>query len=108
VGAGSNPVSDPIWYAERIYGDSNAVVASNTSVAIRPGGPGILCQAIVTATGTGTATFYDNPSAASGNIIFVIPASAALGTVYSIRMPVATGIFCVSATSGPALAISYL
>jgi hypothetical protein len=107
VGAGSNPLQDPVWYAERIYGDSNGSVASATSVAIK-GGAGILCQAIVTTVGTGTCTFYDNPSAASGTVLFVIPASAALGTIYAIRMPAMNGIYAVSAASGPVVAVSYL
>jgi hypothetical protein len=108
MGAGANPLLDVQWTGERIYGTANISAPSATSTVIKGGGPGILSQVIVTATGTGTATFYDNASAASGNVIFVVPASAAVGTIYQVRMPVQNGIFCVSATSGPVLAVSYL
>jgi hypothetical protein len=108
MGAGANPLFDAVFTAERTNGVSNAAVASGSSVAIKAGGPGFLCRVIVNTLGTGVATFYDNPSAASGTVIFIVPASAVAGTIYQVIMPVLTGIFCVSAASGPVLAVSYL
>lgn len=66
-----------------------------------------LCRVLVTATGTGTTTFYDNASTNSGTVIGVIPANAAVGTVYVFDMPAASGIYAYAASNGAALTVSY-
>lgn len=88
-------------------GAQTAVVPAGVgTVAIKAQG-GRLCRVLVTATGTGVCTFYDNASGASGTVIGVVPASAAVGTVYQFDMPAANGIFASNAASGPALTVSY-
>lgn len=82
-----------------------AVAAATTSAGIKTGA-GRLAKVIVTATGTGTATVYDNTSA-SGTVILAIPASAAVGTIYDVQVPFVTGLSVVSATSGPALIVTW-
>jgi hypothetical protein len=55
--------------------------------------PGRLFKAVVTtALSAAPITIYDN-TAASGTILFVIPASAAAGSVYDIQLPAVNGIY---------------
>ncbi len=67
---------------------------------------GRLCAVLVTTTGTADAVFYDNPSAASGTIIGLVPASAAKGA-YPIHFPAATGIYYAGGAGAPAVTVSY-
>jgi len=50
----------------------------------------VLVNATVTA---GNLTIYDNPSAASGPIVWVSPPAPASGTILPVDMPCQTGIF---------------
>lgn len=88
-------------------GSQTAAIAAGTGTGAIKGTSGRLCRVLVTALGTGVCTFYDNASAASGTVIGVVPASAAVGTVYQFEMPAASGIFYSNAASGPALTVSY-
>ena len=64
-----------------------------TSLAIKPRA-GRVAKVLVNATVTaGNLTIYDNPSAASGPIVWVSPATPAAGSILPIDMPCATGIF---------------
>ena len=62
---------------------------------------GRLLKVIITTTMSAAATtIYDNASAASGTILFVIPASATAGTIYSIDLPAVNGIYASFAGTG--------
>jgi hypothetical protein len=61
---------------------------------------GRLMKIVVTAAVTGSITVYDNPSAASGNILFVSPAAPTVGTEYVIDVPAKTGMWCVPGSAG--------
>lgn len=90
-------------------GASTAAVnagATGAPVVIKAG-PGRLCRIVVTALGTALINIYDNASAASGTILFTIPASAAAGTIYDVQMPAALGIVAGNAANTPALTVSY-
>jgi hypothetical protein len=80
--------------------------AANCSVAT---GNHRLASLLVTAVGTtGTVTCYDS-TAASGTVIGGISASNGALLFYNVMFDriAATGIYCVSATSGPAYTASY-
>jgi hypothetical protein len=96
-------------------GDGNPLGGSLTTV-IPPGAAttvvrpyaGRLCRVVVTAVGsTGIVTFYDNPATGTGTVLFVVPATATLGTSYDVSMPALTGITAVATASGPALTVAY-
>jgi hypothetical protein len=95
-----------VW-AEPISGGFYAVpLASGASKSLEAEG-GRLCNVLVTTKGTGTLTVYDNNEGkAEGTIIGFLPASAPEG-IYAFDMPAAKGIYAVSASSGPAVTISY-
>jgi hypothetical protein len=61
---------------------------------------GRLAKIVITATITGSITIYDNPAAASGNVIYVSPATPAVGTVLTIDVPAKTGMWCVPGSAG--------
>jgi len=61
---------------------------------------GRLSKIIVTSTVTGSITIYDNPSAASGNIIYVSASAPAAGQVIVIDVPARTGMWCVPGSAG--------
>jgi hypothetical protein len=70
--------------------------------------PGRLGRVVLAAAnGAAAIVFYDNPSAASGTVIGVIPASAAAGT-YDFQMPARTGITFTGASTNPALTVGYV
>ncbi len=93
----------PLWTTTG--GSAYATVASAATANAVKTGAGRLIRAIVTATGTGVATFYDGLTA-TGNVIGAIAASAGLGA-YTFDIPFTTGLTVVSATSGPALTFTY-
>lgn len=80
-------------------------VASAASQSVKAS-PGRLCKVFVITLGTGIATIYDN-TAGSGTQLFVVPASAPAGTVYDLQIVAKTGIFAVSAASGPVLNVTF-
>ena len=67
---------------------------------------GRLCSIIVNTTTSAAVTIYDNAAAASGNILFVIPASTAVGTIYKPDISAVNGIYASFAGTG-ALAIGF-
>ena len=69
--------------------------------------PGRLCKVTVTTVLSAAAiTFYDNASAASGTVLAVIPASAAVGTVYDFQISAVNGIYASFGGTG-ALSIGF-
>jgi hypothetical protein len=69
---------------------------------------GVLGKVIVTALGSGAANFYDNASGHTGNLILSVPASAAVGTIYSVDVPVVNGITCQGNAALPGLTVTWL
>lgn len=61
---------------------------------------GRLAKIVVTVTVTGSITVYDNPAAASGNIIYVSPAAPTAGTILVVDVPAKSGMWCVPGSAG--------
>jgi hypothetical protein len=89
-----------------LCGARTATIAA-AGTAVVKASPGRLCRVLVTATGTGAVTFYDNPSAASGTVIGVVPASAAVGAIYEFQAPAAAGITASAATTPSSVTVIY-
>ena len=81
-------------YDDAGYPQAAAFTVSLTGTAAVKAAPGRLVKAIVTtALSAAAVTVYDNASAASGTVLFTIPASAAAGSVYDIQLPAVNGIY---------------
>jgi hypothetical protein len=65
-----------------------------------------LCTIVVTQLGTGICTFWDS-SSGGGNVLFVVPASAPVGTPYNLYLPVGVGIYFEQGANGPGLTVSW-
>lgn len=94
-------------------GDSTAVVASGaTTNTLVKTGPGTLGRVLVTSTnGAAAINIYDANTPASGavtgTIIGVVPASAAVGSIYTFGMPFESGCLVAGAATNGALTISF-
>lgn len=89
-----------------VRGTKAAFVASATPGAVKSSA-GRLVRVIITTLGTGSQVFYDNASAASGNVLFATAASAAVGTIYEVDIPAANGIYAAGAASTPVCSVVY-
>lgn len=90
-------------------GNDYAVVAASTATnTVVRTGTGRLCKVLITTLGTAAVTFYDNASAASGNVIGYIPASAAAGTVYDFNLPHTSGIVASGNANNPGMTITFI
>ena len=70
----------------------------------------MLAKVVITSTGTGSGTFcalYDNPSAASGTVLFAFPSNAAAGTIYDVQIPATTGITAAQVLNGPGFNVTF-
>lgn len=86
-------------------GVKTVVVAAGASGVIKAG-PGRLCRVLVTgASPTAALTFFDNPAAAAGTVIGVVPAGSATGQAFDIRMPAAAGIFASGGAGSAAVTV---
>jgi hypothetical protein len=92
-----------------VTGTATATVATGAANTIVSASPGRLVRALVTAAGTGSnnVLIYDNATTNSGTVIGIIPATVAIGTMYTFEMPCANGIVVTNVLNGPALTISY-
>jgi len=97
IGAGFNAIG-PTGYAT-----INAGVTTATTIESHSGR---LFGVLVTAVGSNSMVCYDNASLAAGNIVMVLPASAAVG-FYPFNMPVYNGITCAGSSTNPAVTISF-
>lgn len=90
------------------YTSAHAAGSGGASAALT--GKGMLAQVVVLAQGSAVTDIYDN-TAASGTKLFSVPASGttavAIGTVYTVQMPVATGIYVGGTTNTSQLLICY-
>jgi hypothetical protein len=78
-----------------------AFTASLTATgAVKPSAGRLLKVVVTTTLSAAAITIYDNASAASGTILFVVPASAAAGNVYTIDLPAVNGIYASFAGTG--------
>lgn len=92
---------------------SYAITAAKGTLTVISANPGRLCRVIVTSAGTGTATnfltFFDNASAASGNILGLLSWTVTNGTILEFQTPAANGITCSAGGTGtPALTVTYI
>lgn len=114
LGAGTVQTSNEggmgtVTYAARLTetgGTAYKVCAAATAVAVKASA-GRLCKVIVITSGTAAVSIYDNASAASGNVLFTVPASAAVGSVYALDIPATAGIYVGGTTNTPALNCTY-
>lgn len=82
-------------------------VGSTGDTAIKAG-PGRLCRVIVCVTGTNPMTFWDNTTGThSGTVLGVLPASAAVGTVFNFQTPAAIAISSQGNAANPAVTVTY-
>lgn len=94
-------------------GDTTAVVVSGaTSNTLIKTGNGVLGRVLVTSTnGAAAITIYDANAPATGaitgTVIGVVPASAAVGAVYTFGMPFENGLIVGGAATNGALTISF-
>lgn len=84
------------------------VTAQTAGAAALKTSSGRICKIIVTSTATAAIFLYDNTNAASGTVIGAVPASAAIGTMYSPNIPFTNGIFPAGAVNTPSLTVSYI
>jgi hypothetical protein len=81
------------------WGNQTSVTAA-TGTAIKASA-GTLVKVLVTTSGSAATLIYDNASANSGTVIGAIPASPAVGTVYTFGSTAANGIYAgTTNTSG--------
>ena len=94
-----NQIATP--YDDAGFPAQAALTVSATATGVIKPSAGRLFKAVVTtALSAAAVTIYDNASAAAGTILFVIPASAAAGSVYDINLPAAAGIYASFAGTG--------
>lgn len=84
-----------------------AVAAGTTGATVVKSSPGRLCRVLITVTGTGSVTVYDNASAASGTVIGITPSAPAVGTTYDFEMPAINGITVAGSSTLPGITVSY-
>lgn len=75
---------------------------ATANVVVKPRA-GRLAKVVVTTAVTGSLTFYDNPSAASGNVLFTAT-TPAVG-ITPIDVPAHTGIFLVPGSAGAGIVV---
>lgn len=92
-----------------ITGVATASIPSGAGNTVVSAEPGRLCRGVVTTAGTGTdaVLIYDNATTNSGTVIGLVPATVAIGTMYTFEMPAANGITVANVANGPVLTLSY-
>lgn len=85
-----------------------AITSGKNSATVISANPGRLCKVTVVTLGTAACIFYDNASAASGNVVGTVTASAAVGTIFNFQCVVANGITASASSSNPALTVQYV
>ena len=95
---GDSVVSTGGLYTESVTPTAQTVVKASM---------GRLCKVLVTvANGANAILIYDNASAASGTVVGIIPASAAVGSIYDFQMPCLNGITIAATVGAGTLTIS--
>lgn len=88
-------------------GINTSPVAAAAAAAAIKASPGALHKIVITTLGTAAVSFYDNATTNSGTILFTVPASAPIGTIYDIQFPAAAGIWCASTANTPAMTVGW-
>jgi hypothetical protein len=57
--------------------------------------------------GTAQVTIWDNPAAASGNIIGIVPSGATVGQIVNCKALCASGIYVVGASTNPGMTVFF-
>jgi hypothetical protein len=92
---------------------ATSIAAAGASLAgsgILKATPGVICKAQVTAAGNGSVAMliYDTASGtATGNVIGVVKAAAAVGDQYTFDMPAALGISVPAQANAPTITLSW-
>ena len=81
---------------------ANYAPFATTNVAVKPRA-GRIAKLVVTSAVTGSITIYDNPSAASGTVLFTAT-TPAVG-ITPLDIPAKTGIYLVPGSAGGGLLI---
>jgi hypothetical protein len=84
--------------SERQWGGETYTPFAAAPLVIKAG-PGRLARVVVTTSVTGNLTIYDNPSAASGTVLFSAVAPTAPNS-FLVDLPVKTGIYLVPGSAG--------
>lgn len=95
-------------YAAASSAQVAAVASAKATDTIIKASAGQLVSVLVTTTGTNPMQIFDNALAGSGTIIGALPASPAVGTLYTFTMPAANGITVKGNAANPGVTISYL
>lgn len=85
------------------FSGANYAPFTTTNVAVKARG-GRIAKIVVTAAVTGSLTIYDNPSAASGQILYVSPATPGVGII-PLDIPARSGIFLVPGSAGAGIVV---
>lgn len=106
-------VGGPVYYTEG-GGYTGTVAAAATGPLTFRTGTGRLAKTIITAAGTsGNVTFYDNATACSGTVLYVVPGSTnsatvgQLGYVSAPEVRFVNGLTACGATGSPAITLSW-
>lgn len=92
----------------QIDGTATLAIGAAAGTVVVSSRPGRLIRVVVTTAGTtGAVTFFDNASAASGTVLGVVPGSAALGSVFELKMPTANGLVASAAAASAAVTVCY-
>lgn len=91
-------------------GDTNVAIPQGIApLVVVKATSGVLCRITITTLGSSAISIFDNAAAASGTVLFTIPANAAVGSIFDIRMPAALGIVVAAQTATtPAFTASFL
>lgn len=83
--------------SQNVFSGADYVSFTTVAGVVKPRA-GRLMKLIVTAAITGSITIYDNPSAASGTVLFTAT-TPAVGVV-PIDVPARTGMYCTPGSAG--------
>lgn len=92
------------WGTNTFRGTNYQVFVANTPAAVKVG-RGVLHHILITATLTGSITIFDNPTAASGPLLYTSAATPAVGTVLILELPFTLGCWIVPGTAGTLVAV---
>jgi hypothetical protein len=91
------PANNPVC-----IGGTTSLMVIPTALTVVKGAPGYLHRVLLTTVNGGNdILIYDNASAASGNIIGIVPAATAKGAMLVFEMNASNGI-TIAATAGAA------
>lgn len=106
----ANPLFTPGLVRETLVstGGLRTTSATPTSLTVISANPGRLCKVLVTAVnGANPILIYDNATTNTGTVIGIVPASAAVGSLYDFQMPANNGITIAQTASAATLTVSW-